>query len=87
MMRHFQEVLRVAQDYRLELLVSFILFSLVVNKYGRGLNPFPRPFLAGFTDLWRFLMRLIAILMRLILSYTGRQIDPYPNWPEYSVGV
>ncbi|OQU96270.1 hypothetical protein CLAIMM_02377 [Cladophialophora immunda] len=32
----------------------FLLARLLFNKYGHGLNSIPGPFLAGFTDLWRF---------------------------------
>lgn len=34
-------------------LLGGILLRLLHNKYGRGLNRIPGPWLAGFTDLWR----------------------------------
>lgn len=50
----FEEVLQLAQNYWPGLLVLFVLSRLVFNKYGKSLNTVPGPFLAGFTDLWRF---------------------------------
>ncbi|KAI8930867.1 hypothetical protein NX059_011884 [Plenodomus lindquistii] len=39
-------------------LLAGLLLRLLYNKYGRGLNSVPGPWLAGFTDLWRlFLVR------------------------------
>ena len=34
-------------------LVLLIIGQLVANRYFTGLNRFPGPFLAGFSDLWR----------------------------------
>lgn len=43
------------------LLAAFILGAAAVllkNKYGQGINEIPGPWLAPFTDLWRFLLVL-----------------------------
>lgn len=42
------------------LILSFLLVHLCYNKYGRKLNSIPGPFIAGFTDLWRFTDTIIA---------------------------
>ncbi|KAJ9609661.1 hypothetical protein H2200_005989 [Cladophialophora chaetospira] len=42
-----------AQTYFAILLLVLLVGRLLVNKYGRGLNSIPGPFLAGFTNLWR----------------------------------
>ena len=34
--------------------LGFVLIRLLFNKYGQGLNRVPGPWLAGYTDLWRF---------------------------------
>lgn len=41
-------------DYWLILLLFPIFSKLLFNKYGKGLNSIPGPFLAGFSDFWRF---------------------------------
>lgn len=33
---------------------SFIVAYFLRNKYAYGIHRYPGPFLAGFTDLWRF---------------------------------
>lgn len=33
---------------------SVIVAYFLRNKYGYGIHRYPGPFLAGFTDLWRF---------------------------------
>ncbi len=55
-----QEGLRVLRANLPSLLVGLILVYLVVNKYRRQLNSIPGPFVAGFTDLWRFFDALFA---------------------------
>lgn len=40
--------------YLATLIVFMTWYRLLANKYGRGLNQIPGPFIAGFTDLWRF---------------------------------
>lgn len=42
------------------ILLTAVLGRLVYNKYGNKLNLIPGPYLAGFTDLWRFLDCLVA---------------------------
>ncbi|KAK5189537.1 hypothetical protein LTR99_001844 [Exophiala xenobiotica] len=55
------EGLRLLRANLPSLLVGSILIHLVVNKYyRRQLNSIPGPFLAGFTDLWRFFDALFA---------------------------
>nr|KAK5441755.1 hypothetical protein LTR18_006677 [Exophiala xenobiotica] len=55
------EGLRLLRANLPSLLVGLILIHLVVNKYyRRQLNSIPGPFLAGFTDLWRFFDALFA---------------------------
>ncbi|KIW20254.1 hypothetical protein PV08_00829 [Exophiala spinifera] len=41
-------------DHWMMLLVFLLFRKLLFNKYGRGLHPIPGPFLAGFSDFWRF---------------------------------
>ncbi|KIX02848.1 uncharacterized protein Z518_08791 [Rhinocladiella mackenziei CBS 650.93] len=42
------------QKYWAWIAVGVFLVKLLYNKYGRKLNSIPGPFLAGFTDFWRF---------------------------------
>ncbi|ETN45759.1 uncharacterized protein HMPREF1541_09592 [Cyphellophora europaea CBS 101466] len=42
------------------ILLTAVLGRLVYNKYGNKLNLIPGPYLAGFTDLWRFLDCIVA---------------------------
>ncbi|KAK5027200.1 hypothetical protein LTR13_009595 [Exophiala sideris] len=42
------------QKYWVVLVLVSLLARLLYNKYGRKLNSIPGPFLAGFTDIWRF---------------------------------
>lgn len=43
-----------------QIIISLLLGRLLFNKYGHKLNQIPGPFLAGFTDLWRFADALVA---------------------------
>ncbi|RMD41176.1 hypothetical protein DV735_g3941, partial [Chaetothyriales sp. CBS 134920] len=42
------------------LLAAFCLIRLLINKYSGGLASIPGPFVAGFTDLWRFFDAMTA---------------------------
>lgn len=39
----------------IRLILCGILAKLIFNKYGQRLNAIPGPWLAGFTDIWRFM--------------------------------
>ncbi|KIX10083.1 uncharacterized protein Z518_01164 [Rhinocladiella mackenziei CBS 650.93] len=55
-----QEAKAFLKGYWMWLLVCLILLRLCFNKYGRSLNSIPGPFVAGFTDLWRFIDTITA---------------------------
>ncbi|TID23989.1 pisatin demethylase [Venturia nashicola] len=42
------------RDFWPLIIPSVVVAYFLRNKYGYGLNRYPGPFLAGFTDLWRF---------------------------------
>ncbi|KIW21901.1 uncharacterized protein PV07_12691, partial [Cladophialophora immunda] len=48
------------EQYWATLLLGFVALHLLVNKYGRGLNSIPGPFLAGFSNVWRVLDTLCS---------------------------
>ncbi|EXJ91225.1 hypothetical protein A1O1_04335 [Capronia coronata CBS 617.96] len=50
----FVQVHSLAQTHWVALVFGLLLARLLFNKYGRKLNSIPGPFLAGFSDLWRF---------------------------------
>jgi len=47
-------VLIFAVRYWFIVLLGALISRLVRNKYNRGLNKYPGPFLAAYTDWWRF---------------------------------
>lgn len=47
-------ILSFVQDYWPLIVPSVVVAYLLRNKYGYGIHKYPGPFLAGFTDLWRF---------------------------------
>lgn len=47
-------------EHWLRAAITLFLIKLLLNKYGRKLNTIPGPFLAGFTDFWRFLDCLVS---------------------------
>lgn len=63
MIPHLSEVLQSLRASWASLLIGllgFVLLRLAINKYGRRLNSIPGPFLAGFSDLWRFVDAISA---------------------------
>ena len=53
-MKVLEEILFYLRSSWAPLISVLLLARLLFNKYGRRLNSIPGPFLAGFTDLWRF---------------------------------
>lgn len=50
----FVQLQSLAQAYWAVCLFGLLLARLLFNKYGCNLNSIPGPFVAGFSDLWRF---------------------------------
>jgi len=48
------QILLLVRDYWPLLLPSIVVTYLLRNKYGYGIHKYPGPFLAGYTDWWRF---------------------------------
>ena len=48
------QVISVIQDYWPFIIPSVVVVYFLRNKYGYGIHKYPGPFLAGYTDWWRF---------------------------------
>lgn len=48
------EVVVLSVRYWFVVLLTVLVTHLLRNKYNRGLNKYPGPFLAAYTDWWRF---------------------------------
>ena len=59
-MGSIQMILLIFREYWLTIILALMSLRFLSNKFDKNLRKIPEPFLAGYTDLWRFLDCLLG---------------------------
>ncbi|KAL5326045.1 hypothetical protein ACEPPN_007183 [Leptodophora sp. 'Broadleaf-Isolate-01'] len=80
------EILSFLLAYR-NIFLTLLLIQLLYNKYGHSISKYPGPFLASFTDWWRFyniaVNNHVLPMLDLHRKY-GKTVKYGPNMQSFS---